>query len=194
VGQRLILASASPRRRELLNQIGVHAEVLACDVPEQRQAGESALAYSCRVARDKAIAGWNLCAQGRDCRVLGADTEVVLDDCVFGKPGNAQHAVSMLQQLSGREHQVLTSVALVGCGFDEVVTSSTAVRFARLSDAQIARYVDSGEPFGKAGGYAIQGRAAAFIVRIEGSYSGVMGLPLFETTALLQRAGWLESD
>ncbi|HWS25916.1 MAG TPA: Maf family protein [Xanthomonadales bacterium] len=189
MSRRLILASASPRRLELLTQIGVEVEVLACDVPEQRAPDESPLAYSCRVARAKALTGWQLAGADRHCWVLGADTEVVLDDCVFGKPADADAAIRMLQQLSGRDHQVLTSVALLGADFDEVATCSTAVRFAPMSEAQIRHYVASGEPFGKAGAYAIQGRAAAFIARIEGSYSGVMGLPLFETAALLQRAG-----
>lgn len=192
--KRLILASASPRRLELLTQIGVGAEVLACDVPEQRQAGETALSYSRRVAHAKAAAGWQQCAGGRDCRVLGADTEVVLDDRVFGKPVDADSALRMLRELSGREHQVLSSVALVGADFSEVVTCSTMVRFAPLPEAWMFEYIDSGEPFGKAGGYAIQGRAAAFIARIEGSYSGVMGLPLFETAALLRRAGYFDLD
>lgn len=192
MAQRLILASASPRRIELLTQIGVHAEVHACDVPELRQAGESALAYSRRVARAKAVAGWQLGGQERDCWALGADTEVVLDDCVYGKPVDAADAARMLRQLAGREHQVLTSVALIGAASDEVVTCVTAVQFAPLSDAQIGLYVDSGEPFGKAGAYAIQGRAATFIARIEGSYSGVMGLPLFETATLLRRAGCID--
>lgn len=191
---RLILASASPRRLELLTQIGVRAQVLVCDVPEQQQAGEAAVTYSCRVARAKAAAGWRLCDEDPDCRVLGADTEVVLDDCVFGKPLNADAAARMLRQLSGREHQVLTSVALLGADFDEIATSITNVRFAPMSDTQIGDYVDSGEPFGKAGAYAIQGRAAAFIAHIEGSYSGVMGLPLFETAALLRRAGCINCD
>lgn len=191
---RLILASASPRRLELLAQLGVHSEVLACDVPEQRQPGETALDYSCRVARAKAAAGWRMCGEDPALRVLGADTEVVLDDCVFGKPADADAATRMLRQLSGRAHQVLTSVALLGAGFDEIATCITKVRFAPLSDAQIRRYVDSGEPFGKAGAYAIQGRAAAFIARIDGSYTGVMGLPLFETAALLRRAGCIETD
>lgn len=178
----------------MLAQIRVPATVLACDVPELRQSGESALGYSRRVAHAKALAGWQLGACDATVRVLGADTEVVLDDCLFGKPDDAADAARMLRQLSGREHQVLTSVALIGAAFDEVVTCVTAVRFARLSDAQIARYVGSGEPFGKAGAYAIQGLAAAFVARIEGSYSGVMGLPLFETAALLQRGGCIESD
>jgi len=189
VTTRLILASASPRRLELLTQIGVRPEVIACDVPEQREPGETAVAYSRRVAQAKALAGWQLAGHPGGCCVLGADTEVVLDDCVFGKPADAAAATQMLRQLSGREHQVLTSVALVAGAFAEVVTCCTRVWFAPLSDSTVRRYVDTGEPFGKAGAYAIQGRAAAFIARIDGSYSGVMGLPLFETQALLQRAG-----
>jgi len=122
--------------------------------------------------------------------VLGADTEVLLDGRIFGKPADHQGAADMLAVLSGREHQVLSSVALIGQGFDEVISSLTTVRFAQLSTADIDAYVASGEPFGKAGAYAIQGRAATFIEHLQGSYWSVMGLPLFETAALLKRAGY----
>jgi len=188
--QKLILASGSPRRVELLRLIGIEAEVVRCDVPEQPGAGESPAAYSRRVARAKASAGREAYAQQFDRLVLGADTEVLLDGHVFGKPQDAQDAMKMLALLSGREHEVLSSVALIGPAFDEVISCSTAVRFAKLSQGDMEAYVASGEPFGKAGAYAIQGRAATFIEHIHGSYWSVMGLPLFETAALLRRAGF----
>lgn len=187
----LILASASPRRLELLTLIGVAVDVIPCDVPEVRGAHESPIEYSQRVSREKARAGW-LAAGAQPARVaLGADTEVVLGDRVFGKPTDAADACSMLAELGGREHLVLSSVALCGLAIDEVLTSSTRVRFAPLTAGQIKHYVDRGEAFGRAGAYAIQGIASCFIERIEGSYSGVMGLPLFETATLLRRAGYL---
>lgn len=185
----LILASASPRRLQLLSQIGVPVEVIPCDLPEVRAPGESPLEYSQRVSREKAQAGWRA-AGAPDQRVaLGADTEVVLGDRVFGKPADAADARAMLAELSGREHQVLSSVALFGAQIDCVLTSTTRVRFAPLSSAQIARYVDSGESLGRAGAYAIQGLAGCFVQRIDGSYTGVMGLPLCETAVLLRRIG-----
>ena len=179
----LYLASQSPRRRELLNQLGVSFEVLNVQVPEQRQVGESPHDYVSRVARDKALAGLN--AVGGHARVLGADTEVVLDEAVFGKPADAAAAVGMLQRLSGRTHQVISVVWLVEQGGEQFASCVSQVRFAELGQAAIARYVATGECFGKAGGYAIQGRGAALIAHLQGSYSGVMGLPLFETAALL---------
>jgi septum formation protein len=182
----LFLASASPRRVELLAQLGLQPTVLRCEVSEIRAADESPLQYSRRVALDKALAGWaQLHDRQADAVVLGADTEVVLDGAVLGKPQNDADAHSMLRRLAGRTHQVLSSVAVVTSASRRVLTSLTEVRFASLSDAQIARYLASGEHHGKAGSYAIQGRAAAFVERIEGSYSGVMGLPLRETAQLL---------
>jgi septum formation protein len=187
--QPLILASASPRRLELLTRIGVVVEVIPCDLPEVRAADESPLGYSQRVSREKALAGWIAAGMHPQRIALGADTEVVLGDRVFGKPVDADAARAMLADLSGREHLVLTSVALRGGGIDEVLTSSTRVRFARLTPRQIEAYVASGEAMGRAGAYAIQGLAGCFIEHIDGSYSGVMGLPLFETTTLLRQAG-----
>ncbi len=185
----LILASASPRRLELLRQIGFAPRVLASEIPELRGAGESVLDYSRRVALEKALAGWNACAQDSSVRVLGADTEVVLDEMIFGKPADALDARRMLRLLAGRTHRVPSSVAIVGAGFSRVLTQVSEVTFSALGDAEIAAYVDSGEAFGKAGAYAIQGRAARFIARLDGSHSGVMGLPLFETGQLLVAAG-----
>lgn len=187
---RLILASASPRRRELLAQIGITPTIVAGDVPEVRAAGEAPLTYSRRVALAKAQAGWHATGMDPQSLVLGADTEVVVDDCVLGKPADAAAALNMLRQLSGREHLVLSSVALVGAAGAAIETSATQVRFAPISEPEMAAYVASGEPFGRAGGYAIQGLAAAFVAHLAGSYSGVMGLPLFETIALLRRAGY----
>lgn len=185
----LILASASPRRLELLRQIGIEPRVCSADIVERQTESESAAEYSRRIARDKALAGRALCAGGIDDWVLGADTEVVVDGLPLGKPQDAEDAMRMLRLLAGREHQVLSSVALIGPYFDEVLLQSTSVRMAMIEQTEMQAYVASGEPFGKAGAYAIQGRAAGFIESIAGSYTGVMGLPLFETATLLRRVG-----
>lgn len=184
----LYLASQSPRRRELLDQIGVRYQVLPVDVEEQAWPGEVAADYVCRVARDKARAGWQSLAAARRRPVLGADTAVVVDDHILGKPRDREQAIAMLQQLSGRSHAVLTAVALVDTA-ERIRLSSSRVTFRTVSAAECAAYWDTGEPADKAGGYAIQGIAAVFIERIEGSYSGVMGLPLFETAGLLKESG-----
>lgn len=186
----LHLASRSPRRRELLRQLGVRFEAADVDVPEVRAAGESPGAYVTRVAMAKARAG-ALAVAPHDpgAVVLGADTDVVLGTRVFGKPRDDADAAAMLKVLSGRRHTVLSVVCCVWRGNAEVAACESQVTFAPLTDADIARYVASGEPRGKAGAYAIQGRAAAFIRRLEGSYSGVVGLPLYETAALLRQAG-----
>lgn len=186
---RLILASASPRRLELLTQIGVQVEVLPCDLPEIRAPGETALAYSQRVAREKARAGWERAGSDARRHALGADTEVVLGERVYGKPADDTDARAMLASLSGRTHTVLSSVAVCGAGIDEVLTSVSSVRFAALDARTLDAYVASGEPRGRAGAYAIQGLAACFIEHLEGSFSGVMGLPLRETALLLGRIG-----
>lgn len=191
----LYLASQSPRRRELLAQIGVAFEVVDVDVPEVPGAGESPHAYVERVACAKARAGLAAVAGG-DPRavVLGADTEVVLDGRVFGKPRDVDAAAAMLRALSGRTHAVLSVVCCATPGAQRVAASESSVTFAPLDADTIATYVATGEPSGKAGGYAIQGRAAAFVAHLAGSYSGVMGLPLFETAALLRAAGaWPDS-
>jgi len=180
------LASQSPRRRELLQQIGIAFGVLDVDVPEQRQPGEPAQDYVSRVAREKAGVGLLQVVGVPGAIVIGADTEVVLDDDVFGKPVDAADAARMLRRLSGRTHRVVSVVWAVSAGREETAACVSTVEFAELADADIAAYVATGEPFGKAGAYAIQGRAAAFIRRLEGSYSGVMGLPLHETAALLR--------
>jgi septum formation protein len=185
----LYLASRSPRRKQLLEQLGVVFEPLQVDVPEIRRPDESAEGYVSRVAREKALAGL-AAVRDRDDRavVLGADTEVVLDERVFGKPRDAGDAAAMLRGLSGRTHRVVSTVWCVDVGHQQSATSISEVRFAPLDDMAIAAYVATGEPFGKAGAYAIQGRAAAFIAHLSGSYSGVMGLPLHETARLLRKS------
>lgn len=185
----LYLASQSPRRRQLLEQLGVSFRVIDVDVPEQRLPDESPHAYVSRVARDKARAGLALVRDEIDAVVLGADTEVVLVDDVFGKPRDAADAASMLRRLSGRSHAVMSVLWLVSASGEADASSLSTVLFAALDDAVIDDYVATGEPFGKAGAYAIQGRGAAMIEHLEGSYSGVMGLPLFETAQLLRRSG-----
>jgi septum formation protein len=183
----LFLASQSPRRRELLCQLGLEFGVLDVDVPERREPGEPALDYVSRVAREKAGAGLLQVVAVQGAIVIGADTEVVLDDEVFGKPTNAADAARMLRRLSGRTHRVVSVVWAVSAGREEHALCESSVAFAELTDAQITAYVATEEPFGKAGAYAIQGRAAAFVRRLEGSYSGVMGLPLWETADVLGR-------
>lgn len=196
---RIYLASRSPRRQELLRQIGVDFELLRLrsapgrhrDVVEETRDGEPPLHYVERIARTKAAVGWSrMLERGLPTRpVLGADTEVVLEDTVFGKPDDADAARKMLERLSGRRHDVVSAIALRWHDDVEVALSVTHVTMRRLSAGEIERYVASGEPFDKAGGYAIQGRAAMFITGIDGSYSGVMGLPLAETAAALGRIG-----
>jgi len=185
----LHLASQSPRRRELLAQLGVDFRVVDVDVPELRVAQESPREYVNRVARDKARAGLVALAGVADARVLGADTEVVLDDEVFGKPRDALDAAAMLRRLSGCMHAVISAVWLVDAQGERSACCVSRVRFAELDEAAIAAYVATGESFGKAGAYAIQGRGATLVEHLEGSYSGVMGLPLFETAKLLREAG-----
>lgn len=193
---RIYLASQSPRRRELLKQIGIHFELLLLrcdtrrriDVDEIPHPNEQPEVYVQRISREKAIAGFNA-LQFRNlpsAPVLAADTTVTLDGKIFGKPDNAEHATSMLRELSGREHQVMTAVAIARAEHVEVILSTSTVRFTRLTEERIRRYLQSNEYADKAGGYAIQGQAGAFIEHLSGSYSGVMGLPLFETVQLLQ--------
>jgi septum formation protein len=184
----LYLASQSPRRRELLGQLGATFSVLDVNIVEKRAIDEAPQDYVQRVARDKAKEG--LASLDTDKRatavVLGADTEVVLDGDVFGKPDDAADAAAMLRRLSGRTHEVISAVWLVSTERETGEVCVSKVRFAILDDATIDAYVASGEPFGKAGAYAIQGRGATLIEHLEGSYSGVMGLPLFETAWLMR--------
>lgn len=181
----LYLASRSPRRSELLTRLGVPFRALDLEVPEVREPGETAEAYVRRVALDKAQAGLALVADDPQAVVLGSDTEVVLDDRVYGKPADTADAAAMLRSLAGCTHQVITVVALAARGRHALETVISEVSFAPMSQAQIADYVATGEPMGKAGGYAIQGGAERHIRHLSGSYSGVMGLPLQQTAALL---------
>src|SRR5699024_8684524 len=182
----IYLASQSPRRRELLQQLGVGFEVFKVDVPEQRESAESPVAYVERVAHDKARAALADLGNDADAVVLAADTEVVMDDDVFGKPADADAARRMLQRLSGREHEVVSAVWVMTHDREAGARCISRVRMADIDAAMMNAYVATGEPFGKAGGYAIQGRAAAFVAHLDGSYSGVMGLPLHETAQLLR--------
>ncbi len=196
----IYLASQSPRRQELLRQLGVDFDVLLLreaagrprDVDEIARDGEPALHYVERIARTKAsVGGAQMLRRGLSPRpVLGADTEVVLDGEIFGKPRDAADAARMLERLSGRTHQVTTTVALFWNDEESAEIVTSEVTFRPLERAEIKRYVATGESADKAGAYAIQGRAAAFVARLEGSYSGVMGLPLYETAALLARIGF----
>lgn len=181
----LYLASKSPRRRELLARFGLEFGILDIDLPEHRQPSEPAVDYVRRVAREKAGAGLLRVMGNPTAVVLGADTEVVLDDDVFGKPRDADDAAAMLRRLSGRTHQVVSAVSLVSPAREAQQLSISEVTFAELDDAQIARYIAGGEYEGKAGAYAIQGSAERFVRHLAGSYSGVMGLPLYETGRLL---------
>jgi len=190
----LHLASRSPRRSELLARLGLDFGVLDIDIPEQRQPGEAPEDYGRRVAREKAGAGLLRVMAVPGAVVLGADTEVVLDDEVFGKPSDDADAAAMLRRLSGRTHRVVTAVSLVSASRELQAVSISEVTFAPLSDAEIAAYVATGEPRGKAGGYAIQGYAQAFITHLSGSYSGVVGLPLYETATMLRAFGFTILD
>ncbi|HVT35977.1 MAG TPA: nucleoside triphosphate pyrophosphatase [Nevskiaceae bacterium] len=181
----LYLASQSPRRAELLMQLGLRFEIVPAEVVEQPRPGETPAQYALRIAQDKARAGATHARVALP--VLGADTDVVLDGKVLGKPRDAAHAIDMLLALSGRMHEVYSAVALMLGERDETALSVTRVEFGDITRAQAQAYWDSGEPRGKAGAYAIQGLGARFVRRIEGSYSGVVGLPLYETMELLQR-------
>ncbi|ATD68062.1 septum formation inhibitor Maf [Luteimonas chenhongjianii] len=185
----LHLASQSPRRRELLARLGLPFGQIDVDVPEVRGADEPAADYVLRVAGDKARAGLQALGGGAETLVLGADTEVVLDGVVFGKPRDDADAMAMLRTLSGRRHEVISAVVVVGEGRIGQLVVVTGVTFDTLDDATIAAYVATGEPRGKAGAYAIQGGAELFVARMDGSYSGVVGLPLQQTAALLRTFG-----
>jgi septum formation protein len=198
----IYLASQSPRRQELLTQVGVPFRLLLADASEDAEAleasvpGETPDHYVQRVTTLKAGAAvLRRRARGLpEALILAADTTVVLGRSLLGKPDDELHATDMLRCLSGRSHRVLTAVALTDGARLELALSVSHVRFATLTEQDIAAYVATGEPIGKAGAYAIQGRAAAFISSIEGSHSGIMGLPLFETTALLRSFRWQQSN
>lgn len=181
----LVLASASPRRAELLTQLGIPHEVLPAHIDESLRAEESPKGYVVRMAREKARAVAASLAVARP--VLGADTSVVLEGKVLGKPRDRRHAARMLSCLSGQRHQVLSAVAVVRGSQSHEALQVSEVTFKPLSEQEIAAYLETGEADDKAGAYAIQGRAAAFIQHLDGSYSGVMGLPLYQTCQLLER-------
>ena len=184
---RLLLASASPRRRELLDQIGVRYEVLPADIHESPAPGERPEAYVRRLAAEKSLAAQRQ-NRGR-LPVLAADTEVVLDGEILGKPRDFEHAAEMLARLSGREHRVLSAVSLRAENKHWEALNVSTVAFRTIAPEEIKAYWASGEPQDKAGAYAIQGKGAVFVRQISGSYSGVMGLPLFETATLLKNIG-----
>lgn len=186
----LILASASPRRRELLTQAGFTYEIRAASIDESVLAGEDPVAYVTRLAREKAQAVFDgLGAAQTGAVVLGADTTVTIDGAILGKPADAEEARQMLRRLAGRVHRVATGVAVVSAQGVTATAETTAVEFLPMSEEKIAGYVASGEPMDKAGAYGIQGRAARWIPRIEGCYYNVMGLPLARVAAMLVAAG-----
>ena len=197
---RIYLASQSPRRRELLKQVGVRYEALLLrndtrreiDVDETPLDGEIPADYVQRECREKAVVGWNTLALRSlpPFPVLAADTTVALDGKIIGKPDNHKHAAEILHMLSGTQHQVLTAVAIALGERVEMRLSITTITFDTLSEERISRYLHTGEAHDKAGAYGIQGHAGAFVKRIDGSYSGVMGLPLYETIELLKLFGY----
>ena len=197
--EKIYLASKSPRRKELLQQVGIAYEVLLLrdapprgpDVTEIVLPGEKPQAYVARVTQEKAEMAWKVIQlRGLPQRpVLAADTTVVLGEQILGKPANRDAAIAMLSQLAGQTHQVLTSIAVRSAQGLHTVTQCSDVSFAAMSPAEIAAYCDTSEPYDKAGGYGIQGAAARYIANIRGSYSGIMGLPIFETCQLLEAAG-----
>ncbi len=185
----VVLASASARRSLLLDQIGVRHRPHAADLDEDPLPGERPDVYVQRLARDKARAVVAALGSPPDCPVLAADTTVVLDGRIYGKPEDEAACVDILSALSGRRHEVLTAIALQAGDALQSVLSTSFVTFRVIGADECRRYWATGEPAGKAGGYAIQGRGAVFVAALEGSFSGVMGLPLYETAALLDAAG-----
>ncbi len=197
--QKIYLASKSPRRRELLRQIGVEFEILMLReepgrhgaVSEDVMPGEAPDVYVQRVAREKAEHGWNavLWRKLPPRPVLAADTTVTVDGKILGKPADATEAMSMLRSLSGHTHEVLTAIAVIANDELNEVLNRSQVRFAHVPDKVLQAYCNTAEPYDKAGAYGVQGHAAQFIEHISGSYTGIMGLPLFETAQLLNQAG-----
>jgi len=186
----IYLASTSPRRRELLDQLGIRYRTLQAEVDETLRDSELPDVYVMRLARAKAWAGWHSIRDPQlTCPVLGADTSVVVDGEVLGKPCDRAHGLEMLERLSGRSHQVLTAIALADGAREAMRLSVSTVTFRAITAAERDAYWKTGEPLGKAGGYAIQGRAAVFVAHLEGSFSGVMGLPLYETAQVLNEFG-----
>lgn len=190
----IYLASASPRRSALLTQIGVAHQVSPVDIDEQSLSSESPRDYVSRLARSKAKTLWHRLPAPQRLLVLGSDTAVALGAQILGKPRDRADGIRMLTLLSGCTHEVFTAVAMCHADGCELRVSVSEVTFRALSAGEITAYWDSGEPIDKAGGYAVQGLAALFIERLAGSYSGIMGLPLFETAELLQLTGWSVQD
>lgn len=184
----VILASASPRRGDLLRQLGLCFDTLPVDIDETPYRGERPADYVLRLAREKAAAGYRQAARA-EALVIGSDTTVVLDDRILGKPGDRNEARAMLRRLSGRDHQVMTGVALATGHGVEGRVSITDVSFRALDEREIDAYCNTGEPMDKAGGYGIQGRGGVFVEQLRGSYSAVVGLPLDVTAGLLAAAG-----
>jgi septum formation protein len=182
----IVLASASPRRQELLKNAGINFVVRPANIEEVQRAGEDPAAFAERMARDKARA---VRASAFDSVTLGADTVVVAGDQVLGKPANAEDAARMLRLLAGRQHFVITGVCLIGPDFEDVRSEKTAVYFTPLTEAEIRDYVSTGEPMDKAGAYAIQGRASRWISKIEGDYFNVVGLPVDLVWRMLREHG-----
>ncbi len=185
----IILASASPRRRELLQQIGISAIVQAVDIDETKKSNESVRSYVERLAMEKAQRGFDIISNDDSLPVLGSDTIIEIDGVVLGKPENRVHAKEILMRLSDQQHAVHTSVAIVTPDNNVIATSSSQVQFKKLETLEIENYLATGEADDKAGAYAIQGIAAQFVKNINGSFSGVMGLPLYETVELLKQCG-----
>lgn len=190
IQEAIVLASGSPRRRQLLEQIGVSYRVHAVSIDERRTGGEAPEDFARRLALAKASEAWSDLTGAGGSLILGADTAVVLGDVIYGKPQDAREAAVILDSLSGKTHEVITAVAGVQEGERMLRTSVSRVAFRDLGREEIDAYVATGESIGKAGAYAIQGLAAVLIERIEGSYSGVMGLPLYETADLLRAFGY----
>lgn len=185
----LILASASPRRRQLLSQIGIRFRLAPQHIDETRRAGETPETFALRMSREKAVAALTASALDNGAVVLASDTVVVCDDEVLGKPKHKADGLRMLNLLSDREHRVLTAVTVATATREQSLMVDSRVRFRQIDRPEAERYWDTGEPVDKAGAYAIQGRAAVFVKSLSGSYSGVMGLPLFETAQLLDAFG-----
>ena len=182
----LYLASSSPRREELLAQMGLDCEVFPASIDESAIHDEAAVDYVCRMAKEKALEVYSKLAIP-NAIVIGGDTCIAFHNQIIGKPVDANDAFQILKRLSATNHEVLSAVSVASNNGVEVALNKTVVTFKELSDQEINQYIDSNEPFGKAGAYAIQGKGAAFIENINGSYSGVMGLPLFELNKLLNQ-------
>ena len=196
IGPQIYLASQSPRRRALIEQLGIHYQSLDVEVDESPQPEEAPAGFVARLALEKAWAGWQLVMK-QSIPVVGADTCILLDQQIIGKPDNREQSIELLKRYSGRTHQVATGVAIVGPAMGKpgaeivqhVRVNTSTVTFRPITHEECEQYWETGEPQGKAGGYAIQGKAAVFIEKLEGSYSGVMGLPLFEFAELIAMYG-----